>query len=150
MQANIKVIVTGELFDVEGNLKQKFVKHNLITSGGYDFLSDCMCNASRPAPLKYIAVGTGNEQPSLSDTKLQNEIMRKVCDYSHSDGNTFFALGTTLEPGEADGALTEAGILNASNGGVLFDRVVFPVVNKEPMDTYRISFTLTFKELEVI
>lgn len=150
LNADLKVIVVGELFDCDGNLKQKFVKHNLITSAGYDFLSDCMCNATRPAPLKYIAVGTGTDEPTLADTKLQSELLRKLCDYSHISGDTFFALGATLEPGEATGALTEAGILNASVDGVLFDRIVFPVINKEPLDTYRISFTLTFKELEVI
>lgn len=147
---NIKVIVCGELFDGDGNLKQKFVKHNLITSAGYDFLSDCMCNATRPAPLKYIAVGTGTTEPTLEDTAMESELIRKLCDYSHTSGDAFLALGVTLEPGEATGALTEAGILNASNGGVLFDRLVFPVINKEPLDTYRISFTLLFKELETV
>ena len=150
LNTDLTVIVVGELFDYEGNLKQKFVKHNLITSAGYDFLANCMCNVDRPSPLKYIAVGSGDNKPTFEDVELQNEVMRKLCDYSHSNGSTFLALGTTLEPGEATGALTEAGILNSLSGGVLFDRVTFPVVNKEPMDTYRISFTLTFKELEVI
>lgn len=147
---NIKVTVVGELFDGDGNLKQKFVKHNLITSAGYDFLSDCMCNATRPAPLKYIAVGSGTTEPVMEDTTLETEVLRKLCDYSHVEGNAYLALGSTLEPGEATGALTEAGILNASTDGVLFDRIVFPVINKEPLDTYRISFTITFKELEVV
>lgn len=148
--ANIKVIVCGELFDGDGNLKQKFVKHNLITSAGYDFLSDCMCNATRPAPLKYIAVGTGTTEPTLEDTTMESELLRKLCDYSHVSGNDYFSLGVTLEPGEATGALTEAGILNDSVAGILFDRLVFPVINKEPLDTYRISFTLLFKELETV
>lgn len=148
--ANIKVIVCGELFDGDGNLKQKFVKHNLITSAGYDFLSDCMCNATRPAPLKYIAVGTGTTEPTLEDTAMESELIRKLCDYSHVSGDAFFSLGVTLEPGEATGALTEAGILNDSVAGTLFDRLVFPVINKEPLDTYRISFTLLFKELETV
>ena len=150
LKTDVVVTVVGELMDSEGNLKQKFVKHNLITDAGYDFMADCLCNATRPSPLKYIAVGTGATEPDSADTALEAELLRKLCDYTHVSGEHFFALGTTLEQGEATGALTEAGILNASTNGVLFDRVVFPVINKEPLDTYRISFTATFKELDAI
>lgn len=150
INTDINVIVVGELFDSEGNLKCKFVKHNLITSAGYDFLADCMCNATRPAPLKYIAFGSGTTAPKISDTKLVSEKIRKQCDYNHLVGNTYLALGVTLGAGEATGTLTEAGLFNASSGGVLFDRVVFPEMNKEELDSYRISFTIHFKELDSV
>lgn len=150
INTNIKVIVTGELFDSEGNLKCKFVKHNLITSAGYNFLADCMCNTTRPSPLKYIAFGSGTTEPKLSDTALASERVRKQCDYSHLAGSTYLALGVTLGAGEATGKLTEAGLFNASSGGVLFDRVVFPEMNKEELDSYRVSFTINFKELDSV
>lgn len=144
MQANIKVIVTGELFDVDGNLKQKFVKHNLITSSGYDFLANCFGNSTRPSPMKYIAVGTGSTAPALANTTLQKELIRKAGDFSHQNGAKFLTLGITLSPNEGTGALTEAGIFNEDN--VLFDRITFPVINKGALDTYRISFNVYFEE----
>lgn len=144
MQANIKVIVTGELFDVDGNLKQKFVKHNLITNSGYDFLANCFGNSTRPSPMKYIAVGTGSTTPALANTALQKELIRKAGDFSHQNGAKFLTLGITLSPYEGTGALTEAGIFNEDN--VLFDRVTFPVINKGALDTYRISFNVYFEE----
>ena len=36
---------------------------------------------------------------------------------------------------------------NASTGGTLFDRITFPVINKEALDTYRLSFTIIISEL---
>ena len=150
INTDINVIVVGELFDSEGNLKCKFVKHNLITSAGYDYLADCMCNATRPAPLKYIAFGSGTTAVKVSDTQLVSERVRKQCDYNHIAGNTYLALGATLGAGEATGKLTEAGLFNASSGGVLFDRVVFPEMNKEELDSYRMSFTINFKELDSV
>ena len=146
MLSNISVIVTGELFDEDGNLKQKFVKHNLITNAGYDFLASCFGNYTRPAPMRYIAVGTGSTPPSLSDTELGFELARKDTTFDYAYGNTHLTIGITLLPGEGVGTLTEAGIFNSDN--VLFDRVTFPVINKGDLDTYVLSFNIYFSELE--
>ena len=146
MLSNISVIVTGELFDEDGNLKQKFVKHNLITNAGYDFLASCFGSYTRPAPMRYIAVGTGVTIPSLTDTALNSELTRKETTFDYATGNTFLTIGITLLPGEGVGALTEAGIINSDD--VLFDRVTFPVINKGDLDTYVLSFNLYFTELE--
>ena len=146
MLSNISVIATGELFDEDGNLKQKFVKHNLITNAGYEFIANCFGNPTRPAPMRYIAVGTGVTIPSLTDTALNSEIARKETTFDFVAGNTFLTIGITLMPGEGTGALTEAGIVNSDN--VLFDRITFPVINKGDLDTYVLSFNLYFSELE--
>ena len=146
----IKVIVTGELLDGEGNLKQKFTKHNLITNVGYDFLCNCFANATRPDPMEYIAVGAGTTTPALTDTTLVNELERLKAGYSHTSADKFLTLSATFAAGVATGALTEAGIFNAASGGVMFDRVTYPVINKEELDTYIISFTLLFNEVETV
>lgn len=147
MGLGMKVIVKGELYDKDMQLKQSFIKHNLITNAGYKFLAQCIGDSTRPAKLSHIAVGTGTNAPSLTNTTLQKELFRKSCDYSYADGNSFLSLGVTLVPGEATGAITEAGIFNASSAGVLFDRVTFPVINKDILDTYRISFTIIMEEV---
>lgn len=146
MQSNITVIVTGQLFDEDGNLKQKFVKHNLITYSGYAFLANCFGSFTRPSPMRYIAVGTGATAPALEDVALENEVTRKETTFDYANGSKFLAIGITLMPGEGTGALTEAGIFNTDN--ILFDRVTFPVVNKGDLDTYVISFNLEFAEVE--
>lgn len=144
MLSNISVIVTGQLFDADGNLKQKFVKHNLITNAGYDFLANCFGSFTRPAPMRYIAVGTGVTIPSLTDTALNSELTRKESTFDFASGSAFLTTGITLLPGEGTGALTEAGIFNSEN--ILFDRVTFPVINKGDLDTYVLSFNLYFSE----
>ena len=44
---------------------------------------------------------------------------------------------------DATGALTEAGVFNAASAGAMFDRVVFPVVNKGVDDSLTAVFTFT-------
>ena len=143
----LNVIVTGKLYDKDGNLKQMFVKHNLITDAGFKFLVDCMANETRPAAMRYIAVGSGTASPVSGNTALGAEMLRKKCNYSYVSPNKYFSYNVTFNAGEATGAITEAGIFNASSGGTLFDRVTFPVINKGALDIYNIDFTLTFREV---
>lgn len=143
----LNVIVTGKLYDKDGNLKQMFVKHNLITDAGFKFLVDCMANETRPAAMRYIAVGSGTASPASGNTALGAEMLRKKCNYSYASPNKYFSYNVTFNAGEATGAITEAGIFNASSGGTLFDRVTFPVINKGALDIYNIDFTLTFREV---
>ena len=143
----LNVIVTGKLYDKDGNLKQMFVKHNLITNSGYEFLVNCLANETRPSAMRYIAVGKGTASPSSSNTALGSELFRKKCTYSYVSPNKFFSYNATFNAGEATGAITEAGLLNASSGGTLFDRVTFPVINKGALDIYNIDFTITFSEV---
>lgn len=143
----LNVIVTGKLYDKDGNLKQMFVKHNLITDAGFKFLVDCMANETRPAAMRYIAIGSGTASPVSGNTALGAEMLRKKCNYSYVSPNKYFSYNVTFNAGEATGAITEAGIFNASSGGTLFDRVTFPVINKGALDIYNIDFTLTFREV---
>lgn len=145
---DIKVIVTGELLDEEGNLKQKFVKHNLITNAGYNFIANCFGATTRPSPMEYIAIGSGTTAPALTQTALISQVLRKSATFSHATNATSFTLSTTFYAGEATGSLTEAGIFNASSGGTMFDRVTFPVINKQALDVVVITFTITFTEVD--
>jgi hypothetical protein len=45
--------------------------------------------------------------------------------------------------GVGTGAISEAGIFNASSGGTMLCRTVFPVVNKQASDTIAITWTIT-------
>lgn len=117
--------------------------NNMVLNGGIDFLCNAFGSSSRPAIMNYIAVGTGTAEVTAADTKLGTELRRKTCTYSHTAGTTKMTLVSTFNRGEATGAITEAGICNASTGGTFFDRVVFPVINKGASDVLTVTFEIT-------
>ena len=144
MKSEMAVVVTGVLYDENNNIKQKFVKHNLITSVGFDFVSNCLGSTIRPKPISQIGVGTNNTAPALGDTNLGALKLKKACTYTHTAGTTSLVFQTSFGAGEATGALVEAGIFTGD--GTLFDRVVYPVINKESGDTYKMIFEIILKE----
>lgn len=118
-------------------------KDNLILNGGFDFICDAIAGTSRPAIMSYTAVGTGTTSVSASQTALVTELDRKSASYAHTKGTKVFALTTTFNQGEATGAITEAGICNASSGGTFLDRVTFAVINKAADDVLTTTFQFT-------
>jgi hypothetical protein len=54
-----------------------------------------------------------------------------------------FTMTTKFAAGEATGAITEAGICNASSGGTFLDRVTFAVINKASDDELTTNFQFT-------
>jgi len=118
-------------------------KDNMIVAVGFDFIADAIGNAVRPAAMGYINVGTGTTAPASSDGALVTSLLRKAAVYAHTAGTKTFTFTVTFNPGEATGAITEAGVFNASAGGTMLDRVTFPVVNKGADDTLTVVFTFT-------
>lgn len=119
-------------------------RDNLILNVGFDFICDAIANAtSRPAIMAYTAVGTGTTAASATQTALVTELKRKSASYAHTSGTKVFTLSTTFAPGEATGAITEAGICNAATSGIFIDRVVFAVINKDADDTLTTNFQFT-------
>lgn len=118
--------------------------NNMVLNGGIDFLCNAFgAGSSRPNVMDHIAVGTGTTSVAAGDTKLAAELLRKTASYSHSAGTTKLTMTTTFNAGEATGAITEAGICNASTGGIFFDRVTFPVINKGASDVLTVTFEIT-------
>ncbi len=133
----------GTLIKADGTV-QTFCKDNLILNSGIDAICNCLAAENQPAPFGYIAVGTGTTEAEAAQTALTTEMYRKAVTYTHTAGTSFFTLSSVFNPGEATGAITEAGVCNASTGGIFFDRVVFPVINKGDDDTYTATFKITF------
>ena len=117
--------------------------NNMVLNGGIDFLCDAFGASSRPDIMSHIAVGTGTTEVKATDTALVTELARKQCTYAHTKGSTKLTVQTTFNAGEATGAITEAGIANASSAGTFFDRVVFPVINKGASDVLTVTFEIT-------
>ena len=119
-------------------------KDNLIVDTGFDLIADAVFkSASRPAVGDYIAIGTGAVAAAAGDVALGVEVVRAQAAYAHTAGTKVLTVSHTFAPGVGTGALTEAGIFNAASSGTMFDRVVFPVVNKGASDTLTTTFTLT-------
>ena len=116
-------------------------KDNLIVTVGKNFAAAALLSASA-APFTHIAVGSGATAPALADTALGSEIARSAFSSSSRAGNVV-NMSVTMGPGVGTGALTEAGIFNASSSGTLFSRVTFPVVNKGAADTITLTWQIT-------
>jgi hypothetical protein len=90
-----------------------------------------------------MAIGTGTNAASLSDTTLQIESVRAAFT-TYSVSTNVVSLSNTYAAGTGTGAVTEAGIFNnATSGGTMLSRVVFSAVNKSAADTLTINWTIT-------
>lgn len=100
------------------------------------------------SPFKYLAIGTGTTTESVTDTALENEIARKQASITQTTtnvSNDTALLEATFS--KADGLtgtanVSEAGVFNASSGGVLLARKTFsPVpVNWDAGDSITIRY----------
>lgn len=140
---NLKGTFIATLYKADGTV-EVVRKDNLILNGGFDFICDAIGNSSsRPAVMGYIALGTGTTAPAATQTALVTEISRKAATYAHTAGTKVMTFTATFNPGEATGAITEAGVVNASSGGTFLDRVTFSVINKGADDTLTAQFQFT-------
>jgi hypothetical protein len=119
-------------------------KDNIIDNVGIDFIADAIGKAaSRPAVMGFIALGTGTTAAAATQSALVTEIDRNAATYAHTVGTKTFTCPADFLAGDSTGALTEAGVFNAASGGIMLDRVVFPVVNKGADDSLTAVFTFT-------
>lgn len=146
MDTKSNVTVTGTprivLTDKDGNVKQDFSVPNLVVTTGKTFIAARMVGT--PTVMSHMAVGTGTTAAAVGDTALQTELVRVAFSSATSTGAvaTYIA---SFPAGTGTGAITEAGIFNASSGGTMLCRTVFPVVNKGADDTMSITWTITIQ-----
>jgi len=145
-QANIKA--TGELvikhFDKTGKLLQTKKVKNLVVTTGLFHIAARMKAAGAPNQMSHMALGAGTATPSLSDTALGSQL--GVTALSLAGGNVVnnaITYEATFGAGVATGAVTEAGIFNASSAGVMLCRTTFPVINKGADDSLAISWVVS-------
>ena len=92
--------------------------------------------------MSHMAVGTGTTAAASGDTALETESARVALDSSTVTGASISYVAT-YPAGTGTGALTEAGILNASSAGTLLCRTLFSVINKGAADTMTVTWTIT-------
>ena len=135
------ISLVGEI-EVLLNNQVVLEKKNLIVQVGKNFLASAVINNST-SPFVAMAIGTGTDAASLSDTTLQIESVRAAFTTSSVSTNVV-SLSNTYAAGTGTGAVTEAGLFNNStSGGTMLSRVVFSAINKGAADTLTINWTVT-------
>jgi len=132
------------LKDKAGNVKDTREVKNLVVDTGLVFIASRMTGTSK-AVMSHIALGSSTTAAAAGQTDLVSVLgSREAIDSTTLTGsNKAVAYVSSFEAGDATGAVTEAGMFNASSGGDMLCRTVFSVVNKAADDTMSITWTVT-------
>jgi len=114
--------------------------NNLVVTAGKNWVADRMNDVN--AVMSHMALGTGTTAAAAGDTTLVTEIDRNALTSTTVLNNTI-AYAATWAAGDGTGAVTEAGIFDASSAGDMLARTVFSVVNKGAADSITITWTIT-------
>lgn len=138
--------VTVELFGPDGRLKSRTEGHNVITTGGKDFLASFLQSAAAAASTftaRYIAIGTDSTAEVVANTTLGIESSRHTGTVSYVSGG-IFRVTATFATGSGTGAIVEYGLLSSNTAGTLLGRHTSSVVNKGANDTLTVTYDVTF------
>ena len=114
---------------------------NLVVTAGKGYVASRIKDASATA-MSHMAIGSGSTAAAASDTALGSELGR-VSLTSTTVSSAVVTYVATFGAGTGTGAVTEAGLFNASSGGTMLCRTVFSVVNKGSADSMTITWTVT-------
>ena len=128
--------------DESGKQKENFTIPNLVVTTGLAYIASRMKDATATA-MTHMTVGTGNTAAAAGNTALETQLGSRVALTSTTDTSNSIAYVASFGAGVATGALTEAGIFNASTSGTMLCRTVFAVINKGASDTMTITWTIT-------
>ena len=135
----LRVVLT----DAQGNVKEDVQLKNLVVGDGLNYIVSRMKDTSATA-MSHMELGTGTTAAANNDHALGAAIAgsRQALTSTTVSGNTITyvaSFGSTI----GTGAVTEAGIFNASSSGTMLCRTVFPVVNKQSGDSMTVTWTVT-------
>ena len=137
MKGELSIVVR----DFDGNIKQSMHVPNLVVTAGKVYIASRMVGTSSTV-MSHMAIGTGTSTPVAGDTTLGTEAGR-VGLSTFTSSSTAVTATATFPAGTGTGAITEAGILNASSSGTMLCRTTFPVVNKAAGDSIAITWVIT-------
>lgn len=142
---NMQGRLTIVLKDANGVVKDVREVKNLVVNTGLGHITTRMLGTGQNV-MSHMGLGAGTSAAAGGDTALGSPLgSRKAFDSVTQSGsnNESIVYVTTFNAGEATGAVTEAGIFNASTSGVMLCRTVFAVVNKGAADTLQVTWTVT-------
>jgi hypothetical protein len=130
------------IHDENGKQKENFIIPNMVVTSGLGFISSRMKDTTATA-MTHMGVGTGSTAAALANTALGTALGSRVSLTSTTVTGAAIAYVATFGAGVSTGAITEAGIFNASTSGTMLCRTVFSVINKGANDTMTITWTIT-------
>ena len=141
-----KGVVEVLLLDADGNIKEHREFPNLVVNSGLAYIASRMKDATATT-MSHMAVGSGSVAAAAADTALGTQLARVALDSTSltttTATNDAVQYVATFAAGTGTGAITEAGIFNASSAGTLLCRTVFSVINKGALDTLVITWKVT-------
>ena len=130
-----------------GRWSDKKVVRNLVTNAGFALNAGLLSGVGSPAAVGYIALGTGTNPASATDTALQAEITTGGLARAAST-NSLVTTSVTNDTAQflhtftasASFAVTESGLFNAASAGTLFARQVFAAINVNSGDNLQVQW----------
>ena len=113
---------------------------NVVVTAGKNWVADRMNDAN--TVMTHMAIGTGTNTAVVGDTTLQTELDRNALTSTTVTDNAVAYVGTWAAA-DGTGAITEAGIFDASSSGDMLARTDFSVVNKGAADSMTVTWTIT-------
>lgn len=139
--------VRGELHivlrDENGNTILERWVPNLVVNLGLAHIAARVVGNS-PVVMSHMELGTGTTPPASGDTALESRIVdSRTAISSFTASDTTIIAECVFGPGIGSGAVSEAGIFNASSAGIMLCRTVFLPINKSALDTLTIQWYIT-------
>lgn len=141
LSGQLNIVLTGP----DGEVKDSREIKNLVVDTGLAYIISRMVGTTKGV-MTHMALGGGTTPTAANQSDLVSMTgSREAIDSTTIMGtvNEKVQYVAAFEPGDSTGALTEAGIFNASTGGDMLCRTVFPVVNKQADDALSITWTIT-------
>lgn len=146
---NDKLKMTGDvslvLRGADGQVKETREIKNLVVNAGLAYVISRMVGTAK-AVMSHMALGSSTTAAAAGQTDLGSMLgSREALDSTTISGsnNEKVVYVASFEAGDATGAVTEAGIFNASSSGDMLCRTVFAVVNKGANDSLTVTWTIT-------
>jgi hypothetical protein len=135
----VKIVHTN----AAGEIVKEFEVPNLVvTAGKQHIAAKIAATTNSPPAMTHMGIGTGTNTPAAGDTALITQTGRVSLAGAVVSTNTI-TYTATFPAGTGDGAITEAGIFNASTAGAMLCRTTFPVVTKGAGDTIAVTWVVT-------
>ena len=137
-KGDVSIVMTRE----DGSVENIDI-HNLVVNTGLNYIVSRMKDTTANA-MSHMELGTGTTAAAGADTALQTAIAgSRVALTSTTVSSNTITYVASFPAGTGTGAVTEAGIFNASSAGTMACRTVFPVVNKQAGDSMTVTWTIT-------
>lgn len=141
IQANsmdLEYTMHAVLRDAAGNVKTERKIHNTVTTAGKAAIADQLLASPTLGKPTHMGIGTGTPGASALGTEIDRNALT-----SKTRSGAVVTMTGDWAAGDGTGAITEAGVMDASSSGNTLLTTSFSVINKAAGDTLQIVWTLT-------